>query len=92
MEKLTSKQLYDFINSDEFTRKHLSVFVAALLDKEWTDYMENDLSLLGYDMTVDEFINWKIEQGLFSFDAHESILDENKFNTAEDVFLNGKFH
>ena len=70
------KQLYDFVNSDEFTREHLSVFVAALLDKEWTDYMEEDLNTFGYNMTVDEFRGWKIDQGLISYDIHESILDE----------------
>lgn len=39
--------------------------------------MENDLSLLGYDMTVDEFTGWKVDQGLASYDTHESILDED---------------
>lgn len=68
--------MYDFVNSEEFTKEHLSVFVAALLDKEWTEYMEDDLNTFGYNMTVDEFTGWKVDQGLVRYDSHESILAE----------------
>lgn len=95
MEKLTPKQLYDFVNSDKFTRDHLSVFVAALLDKEWTEYMGDDLNTFGYNMTVDEFTDWKVDQGLINYDILDFVPDEeikDEFNIAKDVFLNGKFH
>lgn len=95
MEKPTPKQLYDFVNSDEFTREHLSAFAAAILEKEWIEYMEDDLNTFGYNMTVDEFTGWKVDQGLISYNSHESILNEeieDRFNTAEDIFLNGKFY
>lgn len=94
MEKPTPKQLYDFVNSDKFTRDHLSVFVAALLDKEWTEHMGDDLNTFGYNMTVDEFIGWKVDQGLINYDILDFVPDEeikDEFNTAKDVFLNGKF-
>lgn len=78
MEKPTPKQLYNFVNSDDFTREHLSAFVAAILEKEWADYMEDDLNILGYNMTVDESTAWKVDQGLISYDMHESISEEEE--------------
>lgn len=76
MENPTLKSLYEYINSKDFTREHLAVFVAAILEKEWSEYMEDDLNTLGYNMTVDEFTAWKVDQGLISYDMHESISEE----------------
>lgn len=76
MKNPTLKSLYEYINSEDFTREHLTVLVAAILDKEWSEEMEDDLNTLGYNMTVDEFTAWKVDQGLMNYDMHESILTD----------------